>query len=85
MITLEKLDMYQKYGGDVDDWQRRGSTQGVMAPGDWSLIENFISDLKLIKRGLAAAEYEAQVREKLNRQCDNHLTLAKLEEIADLE
>ena len=85
MITKDKLKIYKRYNGDIDGWARSGSKQEKTSidDSDWYMIDQFIQDLKLIKKGLAAETYATDVYKKLNDNCDNIETLAQIQALSN--
>jgi hypothetical protein len=80
MITQDKIKIYTKYGGDIDNWARSGSKKEklVMNDNDWYLIDSLIQDLTLIKNGLAALSFHSDVNYKLKENCDSEETIQML-------
>jgi hypothetical protein len=60
MITLEKLRLYEKYGGDMDHLSL--SERESIIDHDWSLIDEILQGLLIVQAGLANSEFEAKVR-----------------------
>ena len=82
MITLDKVEIYRKFGGDVDGWVRmdmpRGSLTDPMQDRDWFLIDELIQALTLIQSGLASTEFEVRSRERIAEVSENELVRDKL-------
>ena len=59
MITIEKLNIYIYFNGDVDRWASRGTKKQkmIMSDADWALIDSLIQDFILIKRGLVSPDF----------------------------
>lgn len=83
MITLKHLKIYENYGGDGDMLIRTGSYEEkeLMDYETWSLIEELIQNLELIKKGLASDSFKSQILKKLKTACDNEKTQQKLESL----
>jgi len=67
MLTLEKLRIYRRFGGDIDGWARtrgRGDGSG-MTDDDWSLIEELRQGLRIVSSGQASAEFAGSVERRL--------------------
>ena len=60
MITIQKIDIYNKYLGDSDGFVRCGTKheKELFLPNDWALIETTLQDLELISKGLCSQEYK---------------------------
>lgn len=73
MITLEKISIYNKFGGDIDDFSRfsKLSEQNLIDDSDWSLIEEFIQNIKLISEKLSSKEYNENTLRKMTEKCDS--------------
>ncbi len=56
MITLKKLQIYERFDGDIDWLQRAGSSaeQAAISGAEWGRIGELIHLLTVIERGLAA-------------------------------
>jgi hypothetical protein len=66
MLTLEKLKVYRQFGGDIDGWARWSAHDSSgMTDGDWSLIDELVQALHLIRAGQAAPEFAASVEQRL--------------------
>ncbi len=72
MITIEKVKIFDSYGGDFDGLARVGREyeKKMFDNNDWSLIDNFYQDSELINKGLAAQTYIEQTFAKLKENCD---------------
>ncbi|WP_162426144.1 hypothetical protein [Pontibacter pudoricolor] len=71
-ITIDKLNIYQKYGGDNDGFARAGKEveKQKLNSEDWALIDELIQSLELINHGLASGDFAKR-------------TLSRLEELTD--
>lgn len=66
MLTVEKIKVYESYGGDIDGWARckgAGNTE-AMTDGDWYLIEELRQGLTLVAFG-ATKEFVESVEARL--------------------
>jgi len=72
MLTIEKIKIYNKFGGDIDGFSRGGKTSehNLFSDNDWSLIDEFEQDVKLISDRLVSKEYREKALIKLNENCD---------------
>jgi hypothetical protein len=49
MLTLEKLKVYTRFGGDIDGWARSRRDDGSgMTDADWFLIEELRQALRIL-------------------------------------
>lgn len=78
MLTLEQLDIYEAFGGDVDAWARAGG-RGAMCDADWRLIDELRQGLQLVASGLATAEFAAGVAGKLRAAAASEQVRARLQ------
>ena len=81
MITLEKVQIFFKYNGDIDSWVRSGSRKEklIMADNDWYVIGGLLQDLFLIKKGLTSESFNLALNSKLLEICDGKETIMELE------
>ncbi|WP_215226696.1 hypothetical protein [Echinicola shivajiensis] len=72
MLTIEKIKIYNKFNGDIDAFDRGGkmSEHNQLNDDDWSLIDGFEQDVKLISDRLVSKEYRERALIKLNENCD---------------
>lgn len=84
MITISKIKIYQRYKGDVDGWARVGSKdeKSIMNDEDWFIIEGFIQDINLKKKGLASDTFMNTINERLKEKCDSEETIQAIRNIA---
>jgi len=61
MITLEKLRIYEKFGGDIDGFSRSKLSESI-TDQDWHLIGELLQGLSIVQSGLASADFESRVR-----------------------
>ena len=80
MITQEKLRIYEKFGGDIDGFQR-GSRIGEresITDQDWRLIEEILQSLLIVESGLASADFEAEVRAQATAAAQDEQVLHRM-------
>ncbi|MFT3705431.1 MAG: hypothetical protein QM802_23890 [Agriterribacter sp.] len=85
MLSREKIEIYKRCNGDGDAWamSSRGKEKSLIDDSDWSLIDNFIQDIKLIKNGLAADSYAKDVQQRLKTHCDNEQIIEELYKLTE--
>jgi len=83
MITLAKLNIYEKMNGDIDHFVRVGTKKEklIIEEKDWFTIQNFLQDLELVEKGLASKDYLMKLTQKLNSKIDNAITIKRLKEL----
>jgi hypothetical protein len=72
MITLEKLRIFDKYDGDVDQLARIGRNyeKSQFDKNDWSIIDNICQNIELINKGLVAQNYLEKTLKSIKENCD---------------
>lgn len=72
MLTLEHLKIYYKYNGNEEYWDRWSSKKerSILSDENWFLIDNFITEIKLINDNLTSKEFEEKVKTKLEECAD---------------
>ncbi|WP_423997120.1 hypothetical protein [Maribacter sp. IgM3_T14_3] len=72
MLTIEKIKIYNKFGGDIDHLARVGKSteKELISDNDWSQIDEFEQDVKLISDRLVSKEYRENALIKMNENCD---------------
>ncbi|CAM3863065.1 hypothetical protein POKO110462_22440 [Pontibacter korlensis] len=71
-ITIDKLNIYQKYGGDNDGFARAGKEveKQKLNSEDWALIDELIQSLELISNGLASGDFAKKTLSRLAEMAD---------------
>ncbi|MBX9449612.1 MAG: hypothetical protein KL787_07850 [Taibaiella sp.] len=84
MITIDKIKIYTRFNGDVDGWARVGTKEerSIMNDKDWVLIETFIQDINLVKKGLASDSFIHSINDRLRKNCDSQETIDSLKALA---
>lgn len=84
VITINKIKIYERFNGDADGWARVGSKEekSIINDEDWSLIEGFIQDINLVKKGLASETFMNSLNERLKEKCDSEQTILAIIDIA---
>jgi len=79
MITGAKLDVYCRFNGDVDMWQRRGMpSSDVISGEDWSTILFMLQELAMYKRGVVSERYANEIRQRLAEVASDTETATRL-------
>lgn len=80
MITAEKIRIYKKYLGNIEDWDRFGKKnhKKSMNYDDWVLMDSILDDLFLVKNGLASDSFQKKTYTKLEDSCDTVKTQNEL-------
>ena len=71
-ITLEHIDIFNKYSGDGDHLVRVGTSKEheLFQGEEWSFIEQTFQDLELINKGLVSVAYENKAIEQIKYHID---------------
>ena len=85
MITENKIKVYKKYNGDIDNWARNNSKKErlIISDDDWYLIDELIQDLVLIKKQLTSSKFNNSLSEKIVGYCENQKVISQLEKLAN--
>lgn len=83
MITLQKIKIYKKYSGNIENWDRFGKMQdkGFLEYEEWELIDELIQNLELVQNGLTSACFKKDILHKLNDVCDSEKTQQELKSL----
>lgn len=73
MLTIEKLNIYKKYSGDIDLWARLGKKNEIllMNDDDWKLIDDLVQSLELIKKNVASENFKKETFDRIQAVCRN--------------
>lgn len=86
MVTKEKLEIYRRFGGDMDGWARLSlaneTQKTIINVDDWSTIDNLLQNLILVEKGLVSDSFAKAVNEELQAKCDCEDTIRILKELA---
>ncbi len=86
MLTLEKLEIYRRYGGDVDGYARYNEDipNSTFDRNDWSLIGSFLQDLYLVNTKFASRSFAQELQNKIKLNCDNAETITFLNALVSI-
>jgi len=84
MITLTKIDVYRKYGGDIDGFAREKNQKdcALITDDEWFLIDSFTQKLFLIKNGQASPEYARRILVEVRQNVEGEEVINALMELA---
>ncbi len=84
MITLEKLRIYQRYGGDIDGIARVGSAREkqIISDSDWRDIDMVLQDFAFKKKGIIGESYRVEMEQRLKDLIPDPSVAAELERMA---
>ena len=80
MITIETLNIYKKYQGDGDIFQRVGKKdeKKIMNYSNWRNVDDLVQKISLIKRKLASKTFEDSTIKQLKESCENQNVIDEL-------
>lgn len=84
MITLTKIRVYRKYGGDIDGFAR-GKNQkdcALITDDEWFLIDSLTQKLFLVKSGKASPEYAKRILVEVRQNVEGDEAINELMELA---
>lgn len=83
MITLEKLRIYEKHGGDIDHLARiqNESDLKTITALDWSQIDGLIQDIGMENKNLISESYLEEFKRRLENETDNLETIQELKRL----
>jgi len=57
---MEHIQIFKRFGGDIDGWARMKKPESTMPSNIWSEIEGILQNLTIINNGLAAESFKEQ-------------------------
>ena len=83
MLTLKHIEIYKSYNGDGDGFVRCASDEekAYMNYKHWSLINDFLQDIHLVRNGLVSKSFSENLCRKLQENCDSQETINQLEQL----
>jgi hypothetical protein len=84
MLTVEKIRVYRKYGGDMDGLARakKPDDSSLITNEEWFLIDSLVQKLFLIKSGKASQAYAERISVEVRQRVENEEVIRELMEIA---
>jgi len=84
MLTLKHIEIYKSFDGDGDGFVRCASDEdkAYMTYKHWALINDFIQDIRLLKKRLVSKEFSENLCRKLQENCDTQETINELKQFA---
>ena len=84
-ITIEKLEVYMFFNGDIDDFARRANKdqQEEIFSDEWYMIDELINDYHIIKKELAAKQFEISFHNKMDSNFHNEEAKQKFYQVYD--
>ncbi len=83
MITLEKIDIFNKYSGDSYGFAKSASEayKALFEANEWMQIENFFIDIERINKQFVSQSYINQTLQRLKEYCDDLAFVALVDTI----
>lgn len=74
------IAVYKKFGGDLKDWAKKGTPddKSAVSDEDWLMIDSFLEDFALIKKGLASESFVDILTMELSMFIDSTSTIKAL-------
>lgn len=84
MLTLTKIRVYRKYGGDIDGLTRAKNQKdaSLVTHDEWFLIDSLIQKLALVKNGKASPEYAKRISVEVRQNVEGEEAINELMELA---
>jgi len=84
MLTIAKIRVYKKYGGDIDGFARAKNSNdySLITDDEWFLIDSLIQKLFLVKSGKASPEYAKRISEEVRQNVEGEEIINELMELA---
>ena len=75
IITIDRLKLYNAFGGDIDGFSRTNSIKNKQIFGNdsdnaWATISSKLQDIELISKRLASQDYVEKILRELREICD---------------
>jgi len=85
MLTVTKLQTYEKFDGSIDGWALSAmhDDQSNMIDDDWYVISDLIQGLSIVANGFASPAFAQQVESKLVASTADDATRDLLRTLAD--
>jgi|GEM_PF-2526927 len=66
------LKIYKRYFGDIDMWVRlRKRKENIMTGELWGEIDQLLSRLELMQKGLASESFNSVTNERIEKLCES--------------
>lgn len=76
MLTLEKLNIFEEFDGDIDGWtrMRHDADNSLMTAAEWSQIDRLVMDLRIVASGRASVEFREETERMLRENAADEAT-----------
>ena len=83
MLTLEQVELYERYNGNGDSFSRFAKKEEDMIISDenWRILDDFVQDIIFIRKEITSESYIKNVIKRLKENCDNDITFQKIWDI----
>ena len=84
MITIKQIEIYLKYNGDGDLFNRCSTIveKSLINYKDWNQINNIIQDIYLVKKGYVSDTFIDKLNNNLVKEYESDVVIDKLMDIA---
>jgi hypothetical protein len=85
VITLDKLKIFSRYKGDVDQFGRAGRTseKQVLTNDEWGLIDMLLQDAVVINRNLGSEARTASAWRRLHENSEDDAVVTEIRRLAE--
>ena len=85
MLTLAKVEVYDRFNGDIDGFARSGADRGVsgITDADWREIAELRQALSIVASGIASPAFIAETEARLRAVAPDERTQAAIRELKD--
>ena len=85
MLTVEKLNIFEKFDGDIDGWALSSirDDKPNMTDDDWYVINDLVMGLSVVANGFASPAFSQEVESKLLTSTTDEATRDLLRALVD--
>lgn len=82
MLTTEKVEIFKNYKGYYDGYYIQNKNESrIISDDEWTLLNDLMQEIFLIRKGLAAESYELRILKKVQENCDSKETVILVFEV----
>lgn len=84
MISVEKINIYEKYDFDMDALARfsKPLEREIISDEDCWEIDDILNDLEMLEKGILSKSFQKRINDKLITSCQDDNVISLLKEIA---
>ncbi|EGK70060.1 hypothetical protein METUNv1_04028 [Methyloversatilis universalis FAM5] len=81
MLTRDKLDIYRRFNGDLDDRTRRApDTRALISDEEWAMLDELHMQIRIAHAGQCSATFRTALDARLAACCTPEVRAALLNE-----